>query len=1156
MKKSIKSSLLHALAAAVLVVIPMHQAQSAPGTLATSPLFLSTVVEPNVFLTFDDSRSMVTETLVPQDTTQVRGLNFTVNEESLPYIQIGGDVLLVYLHPDFYNFNVVPPVAALAEAWVFKNSQANKLYYDPAVNYIPWAGSDAAGNPLYPEYPADAAPMSPNNPGVTTDLTATYLYLEMGLPGTEVYLPTYYVWDQAADINGVIDADTDAYTEFIITGAELQNFSNWWVYYRTRESSIKSAMGRIINNTDSNRMGLRLFNAGHIIDAATMTDSNNKLALLTALYNTNAVAPGNLLSPARTALEETGLMFAGASTVPTPILPAADGGTCQQNFNILMTDGYWNGPAPTWGTPSPFSNNTDKDTGCADCIFDGDASQSNDGGNYADIYSDTLADVAMRYYEDDLAPSMLDEVPERTGVDLATHQHLVNYTLSFGLTGSPGMDSTKVDPATEPGFAWTDPTASPANKIDDLWHAAYNSRGEHLFVSGSSTELQNQLSLSIFDITERTGTSAAVAVNSAQLSTNSAIYVAQFNTDGWQGNLISFGIDTDTGALLAENWSASEILTNRDLDANPRTIITHDAATASGVAFRWTDISIDMQNDLLTNPLGSLDADTSSSGPGAARLDYIRGDRSNETFGYGFRERLSLLGDLVNSGPVFVGPPNLSWPDIYPFPTGGSAYSKFKESHENRIKMVYAGANDGMLHGFEDANGREKLAYIPGAIYQSLVPNAGLHYLSDPNYIHQYYVDLTPSVSDIFYNSNWHTVLMGGLRGGGRGYYALDVTNPGSFKEADAAAISLWEFTSDDDADLGYTFSRPTIGLSNADTWVAIFGNGYNQIGTGSGEAALFIVDIEKGIDGFWDPVGDYVKISTGVGTPGAQNGLATPALADLDGNGTIDRAYAGDLEGNMWVFDLSGQSPNSWKVATKSGSTAIPLFTTPADPITGNPQPITAKPVLASHPNQPDTNSNKPNIMVYFGTGQYLVSGDKVTTDVQSFYGVWDTGDSALTQATLVEQTFDPSFAQRVLTRNPVDYSIKHGWFFNLPDSGERSVTSPIARGDTVFFNSFVPVEDACSQGGYGYRFAVDMATGGSPLVPTIDSNADGVVDDNDYANNGSIDGVIAAIRQEGFLPEPVFIENLTFTGEKGSKIKSLATVPSGRFSWIELLY
>jgi type IV pilus assembly protein PilY1 len=459
-----------------------------------------------------------------------------------------------------------------------------------------------------------------------------------------------------------------------------------------------------------------------------------------------------------------------------------------------------------------------------------------------------------------------------------------------------------------------------------------------------------------------------------------------------------------------------------------------------------------------------------------------------------------------------------------------------------------------MLHGIDDSTGQELMAYVPGGVY-SQAASRGLHYLTDPNYLHQYYVDLTPSLSDVFLpgggglGGNWTTVLIGGLRSGGRGYFALDVTDPSTFSEANAADIVLWEFTSDDDADLGYTFSQPFIGLANDGNWVAIFGNGYND--TGSGEAQLFIVDIAKGIDGTWD-AGDYRKITTGVGTALDRNGLATPALADLDGNGTIDRVYAGDLQGNMWAFDLSSANPAQWASAYKSGSTPAPLFTTQSG------EPITAKPMMASHPTQPDSGSpsNAPNIMVYFGSGQYLVDADKSTTSTQSFYGVWDKGDNTLISTDLVEQTFDGNFSGRVLTRNPVDYSLDHGWYFDLDISGERSVTSPVVWDDTVFFNTFVPQSDPCGSGGFGYKFAVDMVTGGSPLEPVIDSNNDGVIDDNDYQTGGGSQSTLAAVYQDGYLPEPVFIEDLAFTGDQATKVKALKNIPIGRFSWQELIH
>ncbi|MGD8349902.1 MAG: PilC/PilY family type IV pilus protein, partial [Gammaproteobacteria bacterium] len=657
----------------------------------------------------------------------------------------------------------------------------------------------------------------------------------------------------------------------------------------------------------------------------------------------------------------------------------------------------------------------------------------------------------------------------------------------------------------------------------------------------------------ITDISRRTGTAAAVAINSARLSTESVVYLAQFNSNRWQGNLLAYPIvDTNTGELaLSPKWDAAEQLENRNFVTSPRVIFAYNDSPSvkDGVPFRWNDISLSMRDDLKTNPVGTADADA----VGQARLDYLRGDRSHEGTGYFFRKRLSLLGDIVNSGPVFVGEPNVNWPDTAPFPEGSAAYSEYKNGPaKDRRKMVYVGANDGMLHAFGDDYGDEVFAYVPG-IFNSTGIGDGLHYLTDPNYAHRFYVDQTPAVSDVYISSGsseeWHTVLVDGLRSGGRGLFALNVTDPSLFNdESNADKVVMWEFSSSDDIDLGYSFSRPFIALANNGKWVAIFGNGYNDLG--SGEASLYIVDLEGGVDGTWS-TGDYWKITTGVGDTTDRNGLATPALADIDGNGTVDRVYAGDLRGNMWVFDLTDDNANLWEVAYKSGSTPVPLFTTPAG------QPITAKPVLAKHPAQPDSNSpsNSPNMMVYFGTGQYLVDADKTTTGTQSYYGVWDQGDAGLDRTNLIEQTFDPNFAVKVLSRNPVNYAVDYGWYFDLEETGERSVTASIARSDTVFFNSFVPMDDPCSIGGYGYKYAVDMVTGGSPLEPTFDSNGDGVVDELDTVTNGASTSTLVAIRQEGYLPEPVFIEDLAFTADDATKIKGLKDIPVGRFAWQELL-
>jgi len=1136
MFKFSKVSVTQVLLAASITVMPLQPTYAGPGQLPAAPLFLSSIVEPNVFMTLDDSGSMDWGLIVGE------GTGGLATSGGMPYIS--GRYRAYYsptfslLYGNFYP--VLPPAdgtdAEWDKGWVARNSRGNKNYYDPTATYEPWAGTDASGNPMYLDADPTAVLKDPNDPnGEKMDLTIFYTFKEGSKESLKMWIPTYFTWTDT-DGNGVLD-QTDAHTRVLIASGtrEMQNFANWFQYYRSRINASKAVFGRTINNTDASRIGLSLYNNGRQQDVVTMSDPVKKRALLASLYKIVIRAQG---TPARRALEAVGDYFSQTGT-GAPIVDKASGGECQQNFNLLMSDGFWNGNDPSVG-------NADISGGAGDTKFDGDASQSNDGGNYADAYSETLADVAMTYYENDLRPLLADKVPTQSTVDDAAHQHLVTYTIAFGLNGklNPGVDNPLA-----PGFSWPQPVRDDPTTVDDMWHAAYNSRGKYLNASDTQA-LQASLNAAINDISQRTGTAAAVAINSAQLSTEAVVYLAQFNSNRWQGNLLAFPIvNTDTGELAdVPKWNASASLTGRNIALNPRNILTYDPAVKDGVAFDWLTISAEMKNDLKTNSLGAADSDAI----GEARLEYLRGDRSNEGSGLFLRERLSMLGDLVNSGPVFVGKPSLTWPDFAPFPEGSAAYSLFREgAAASRRKIVYAGANDGMLHAFDDETGQEVFAYVPNILSSSGVGD-GLHYLTEGNYGHKFYVDQTPTLSDVYLSTggatDWHTVLVGALRSGQRGLYALDVTNPSNFTEANADKVVMWEFTSNDDIDLGYTYSRPAIALTNAGTWVAIFGNGYNDLG--SGEASLFIVDIAKGVDGNW-VAGDYVKIGTGVGTTADRNGLASPALTDIDGNGTVDRVYAGDLEGNLWVFDLSGKSASSWNVAYKSGSTPKPLFTTQAN------QPITAKPVVSKHPTQPPSSSpsNSPNFMVYFGTGQYLVDADKTSTETQSVYGVWDMGDSALTNGDLVQQTFDTSFTEKVLTRNPVDYSVDYGWFFNLADSGERAVTSPIARADTLFINSFVPVDDPCSVGGYGYKYGIDMATGGSTQDPTFDTNNDGKIGTLDMTSNGSTTSTVAGVRQEGYLPEPVFIEDLAFTGEQATKVKALKDVPVGRFSWQELI-
>ncbi len=1160
--------------AAVFSLSTLHSAYAAPGTLATAPLFLSTIVEPNVYFTLDDSGSMDWGPMVKNNTagiTSSNGLPVIDNDDRgyytpsfgrlytsrgyLPPSETDIDKVVINRNPNLTQAEidaaVEDKIAEWDRSWVVRNSVGNRNYFDPSFDYKPWAGTNADGTAMYPEADEEKALKDPDDNGTWVDLTAYQSYTsrtfkvkgeKFSFTNDEYYIPTYFVWNDDGD--GVLEQDDPKTRVEIVAGTdEMQNFANWFVYYRSRINATKAIIGSTINNTDATRVGMSLFNSSDKFDVDSMGDPDVKRDMLEELYK---IEIGQNGTPARLALEAVGDLF--DNTGGNPILSDAEGGACQQNFNILMSDGFWNGADP--GVGNADSDNSDNE----DNGWDGDVFESIDDGFYEDGYSNTLADVAMRNYERDLS-AFADIVPTSPGLDEASHQHLVTYSIAFGLTGS--LDPLTDEPTDgSPAFNWPEPVANTETTVDDMWHAAYNGRGQFL-TAQNPAELEQSLVIAVADIAERTATAAAVAINSTSLNTKTVVYLAEFNTNRWQGDLKAFKFATNPDGTLKDDnslesspeWSAADLLNARSItvsdSASDRLILTYDGS--DGIPFLWDELTATQKDDLKTNSAGGVDPDAT----GKKRVRYIHGDRSEE--GAGFRERASRLGDLVNSGPVFVGAPALNWPDNAPFPTAdGSRYSDFKNgSAKDRDGVVYAAANDGLLHGFSETSGKEVIAYVPDSLFSTAV-GEGLHYLTDPDYTHRYFNDLTPSLSDVYADlgngTQWQTILINGLRGGGRGIYALNVDDPTQFSVAQADNLVLWEFTSDDDADLGYTYSQVQIGLANNGRWVAVFGNGYND--SGSGEATLFILDIAGGLDGSW--AGDYVKISTGAGDPSDRNGLATPRLADLDGDGTIDRVYAGDLQGKMWAFDMSGSTTGSWEV-----SGGAPIFTA-----TDN-MPITTQPSIARHPTVSDDGSNDPNLMVYFGTGQYLTKADKTSPTLPTlnhFYAVWDKGDKNLGSGNLVEQSFDSNYNVRVLTKNPVDYlgGADYGWFFALDIEGERTIFKSVLRGGIVFFTTFIPNSDPCSAGGYSYFFGVDMVNGGSPDEPQVDFNKDGEVNEDDYVSNSTGDQKVqVAGGGDGMSPNPVFAgPKLALRGaEPPDGVAELRNIPTGRFSWQELI-
>jgi type IV pilus assembly protein PilY1 len=444
------------------------------------------------------------------------------------------------------------------------------------------------------------------------------------------------------------------------------------------------------------------------------------------------------------------------------------------------------------------------------------------------------------------------------------------------------------------------------------------------------------------------------------------------------------------------------------------------------------------------------------------------------------------------------------------------------------------------MHGFDAKSGKELIAYAPSNLFSNSI-SAGYHRLSDPNFNHNnLYVDGTPTVSDAFFagtkaaTKSWRTVLIGTQGGGGRGLFALDVTNPDStaFREGNAANIVLWEFTNNQDSHLGYTYSRPTVALMNNGRWAVITGNGLEDTATdgSGGKAQLFIIYLDGGTDGTWTYGSDYLRISTGSGSPSTRNGLFSPGVVDLDSNGTADRIYAGDLNGNLWAFDVSNNTDTKWALAFNNQ----PLFS-------GNSgQAITTKPTVIRHPAV--TDGSAPNLLVLFGSGRFLADDDKTRSDTQSFYGVWDNGTGDLTRSALASQTFllnDDSKRARVLDPYlKVNYDKmtgrQYGWYIDLPAKGERAVSEALVRGGIVYFNTIIPDVSVCASGGSGWEMSVKVENGGSPEAPVFDFNEDGIV---------AVIGDTASVRGRSGAKEA---ENTAYAGKKLEAEQGMPAGPS----------
>ncbi len=1168
-----------------LSVQPAH----AQLNVAQAPLFVVSPVLPALILAVDDSGSMDAEIIVPTNDGaswwHTGNQSFTGlgrHDQSAPgrlnFNEAGGAngtwKKYTYLFPNgtgtgnrIYNdatndHFAVPPIPAFAWA---RSPAYNTSYFNPAVTYSPWP---SVGGYEFDDAPPTAAPSDPVDGTSTFDVTAggQELYENnaanhqfrvqpgMTLPSgtryhtwgggaswatapadgvsitaersigigyfpatfylpTDWNLPAGYGYEDAAVVQQGSGPDGQTLNRYEIRpgnftsmeayNAAIQNFANWFTYFRKRHQATRAGIAEAFLDISSMRVGAFTINNRNNVTMRDLREDDDRESFFAQIYGYGGNSAG---TPNKEAVWHMGRQFQRTGT-DAPILEA-----CQMNFGVLFTDGYSNA-----STPGNVGN------------VDGSGNAPFNHPVFSDNVSNTMADLAAHFYVTNPRTDMdTGRVPVGPGcntpnpdpwLNCQTNLHMSLFGVTLGVQGNVyGVDEdATADPySNPPSWPTTFQNRNPS-AVDDLWHATINSRGALLDVNVPS-EMGAAFSEVTQRVAEQAGSASAVAANSTRLETGSRIYQARFNSEDWGGQLISYQVNTN-GTIGNQVWDAA----NGIPAAASRNILTYSGG--EGAPFTTAGISAAQMALLNINP------DTGANdGRGADRLSYLRGNRSLERQNGGsFRNRTSLLGDIVNSEPAYMGSQDFGF-NVLPEGEAG-VYRTYVANKSDEV--LFVGANDGMLHAFDASNGNELFAYVPAGVY----PN--LNQLTSPEYAHRYYVDGSPRIIDAYLGGEWRTILLGSTGAGGRTVFALDVTNPGSFNQGNV----LWEFSH---PELGLSMSQPTVVRLADGTWAAVFGNGYNS---DSGTARLFMLNLATG-----QQIGNS-PINT---EAGGDNGLSHIVPVDTNGDRVTDAIYAGDLLGNLWKFEPSNtNNPGAnWQVAFSQNGNPAPLFR--AVDSAGAGQAITSRPTVGRHPDG--------GVMVYFGTGKFFEEGDNVVPNnpqINTFYGIRDTGNHVTGRNSLQEQTIiqegtasdSIAFDYRVISQNNVDYSSRHGWYLDLESpsegaNGERVTGQAILRQGRVIFVSNTPSSDPCEFGGSSWLMELDAINGGRTDYAVFDVNNDGVIDENDiiaiFGPDGA-EGHVTGRRINDLVTTPTILQ-----GDEGTEFKFMSGA-SGNINVVE---
>jgi type IV pilus assembly protein PilY1 len=985
--------------------------------------------------------------------------------------------------------------------------------------------------------------------GTMTNVTLTVTYYltspETAL-GCTVHA-TNYGWKNCTDIS----ASGDATYKVRALDDEKKNYANWYQYHRTRMKVAKAGGSEAFASLDKNyRVGLMgLYPSGTYqqvihgsMGSIIPVDSNGGLFVganrkdwfdhLHGMTSKNA-------TPLRKALNGAGKYFSTDVAYRSKVgTDAATYLACRQNFAILTTDGYWNNYNKTDDPDSSYEGDAISGDEEAGEVFTLPNSKVTAGykveapytysglGDYLD--KTTLADIATHYWKTDLLKtdvsgykgSAENRVPY-SDANPAFWQHMVTFGVGLGVRGVLSADQVvlaesgagnSVNKAYWPAPVHTDGVEDNPANVDDLRHAALNSRGSYINANDAE-EFSDGIANALNQISERKGSASNVLANSTSISTESFVYQATYTAGTWRGELLAYPI-SDAGLGDPVWWASKKVPA-----WGSRNIFTVAATGSGGSAF---------PNATQTTELGTAATSLGLGVTGTELAQYLKGDPAHEVDDGGtLRDRFilvskkpkvknpTLLGDIVDSSPFYVAD----------------------------IQTIFVGANDGMLHAFDagstESAGTERFTYIPrGVAMDQLAKLAEPLYGNAATKPHLFFVD-GPIVVSAKARTPGKNYLIGALGRGGKGVYGLNVTSAASFSDKDV----LWDntgSTATEFANMGNVISEPLISKMNNDVTAAVVANGPNS---STGTASLFVINLDTGA----------VIKELDTGATGS-NGLSAPRAVDANTDGKVDFYFAGDLLGNLWRFDVRAASAGAW--------TSNKVFS--AKDATDVAQPITSAPGVGRDPATGD-------IWVFFGTGRYMTTDDQTSTSTQSYYGiiVGSTGldGDNLTRAKLQKRSIkvvEAATGRRAFEPAATGVGTgTSGWYIDLNNpsgTGERVISAPLLFNDILIFSSIVPPSktnlNSCDAGGTGYINALDAFSGTSLDTPFFADLAIPTVKDGDK------DLPIGSLPiGKGMPTAPIIIGNQLVVGDSsGTEPTSMeVNAPGGastrRVSWRELL-